>query len=86
MLASRRETMDTIGCTLDGAAYCPECCPDTEACEVNHGAIFAYSETQCSAATCDICFAEIDTTVIHDTAFESGHPCTYCDTAELEEH
>lgn len=68
---------DAIGCTADGATYCPQHCPDPDACKTWHGAIFPTSETDCSPETCDACRAEIATSVIHYFDRMTG-ACRYC--------
>lgn len=65
---------DVLGCTNDGAAYCPKHCPDRERCEIEHGAILRGSEWDCSPPSCDVCLEAIEgPTILH-----YGSPCPYC--------
>ncbi|KKK54305.1 hypothetical protein LCGC14_3086060 [marine sediment metagenome] len=53
---------DVLGCTFDGAAFCPAHCPDKDRCEDEHGAIFADSEWDCEPS-CDRCSELIEVRV-----------------------
>lgn len=65
---------NAIACVYDGDVYCPNCCPEPDQCEAEHGAVFPDTESQCSVMTCGECEEEIDTTVIHG----SHNPCEWC--------
>lgn len=59
-----------------GAQYHPDCCPDVDACEDSHSAVFGGAEVQCSPSTCDECGESIEgETILH--SFRRG-TCEYC--------
>lgn len=78
-----------LGCTNDGAIYCPAHCPDPLNCDQDHGAIFAGSEWDCSPPTCDVNHGS-NGEVLHEpidgvTVIHYGDPCTYCGFTDSEE-